>query len=138
MASFTLIDATVTINSVDLSDFATSVTLSIEADEQEDTAFGDTYRSRIGGLKDYTLDIGWNQTFAASEVDATLFPLIGTVVTWAVKPTSDAVSATNPEYSGSVLITEYTPLDGSVGDVATLSTSWPGALGTGIVRDVTP
>lgn len=134
MATFTLTDAVVVINGVTLSDHATSVTLSIEADEQEDTAFGDTYRSRIGGLKDFTLDIDWNQDFAAGELDATLFPLIGTVVTFAVKATSAATSATNPQYSGSVLVTEYTPLDGSVGDLATLSTSWPGALGTGITR----
>lgn len=134
MASFTLTDAVVVINSVDLSDFATSVSLSIDVDEQEDTAFGDTYRSRIGGLKDFTLDIDWNQDFAASAVDQTLFPLLGTVVTFSVKPTSAATSATNPQYSGSVLITEYSPLDGSVGDLATLSTSWPGALGTGITR----
>lgn len=134
MATFALLDAVITINSVDLSDFATSVTLSIEVDEQEDTAFGDTYRSRIGGLKDYTLDIEWNQDFAAGAVDATLWPLLGTVTTWSVKATSDATAATNPLYSGSVLVNQYTALDGAVGDKASLSTSWPGAVGTGVTR----
>lgn len=134
MATFTLTDAVLVINGTTLSQHGTSVTLSIEADEQEDTAFGDTYRSRIGGLKDFTLDIDWNQDFAGGAVDATIFPLLGTVVTFAVKATSAATSATNPQYSGSVLVTEWTPLDGSVGDLATASTSWPGALGTGIVR----
>jgi hypothetical protein len=105
----------------------TSVSLKIQADELEDTAFGDTYRSRLGGLKDWSVDIDFNQDFAAAQVDATLFPLLGTVVTVTVKATSAANSATNPQYSGSVLVKEYTPLDGGVGDLAKTSVSWPGA-----------
>lgn len=127
MASFAFTDASVVINSVDLSDHVRSVTLNVEAEDLEDTAMGDTFRSRIGGLKDWSIDLEFNQDFAASEIDATIFPILGTVVTVTVKPTSSAVGATNPSYSGSVLISEYNPLDGSVGDLATTSVSWPGA-----------
>lgn len=127
MASFAFTDASVTINSVDLSDHVRSVTLNIEAEDLEDTAMGDTFRSRIGGLKDWSIDIEFNQDFAASEVDATIFPLLGTVVEVIVVPTSSSVSATNPSYKGNVLVSEYNPLDGSVGDLATTSVSWPGA-----------
>lgn len=127
MASFAFTDASVVINAVDLSDHVRSVTLNVEAEDLEDTAMGDTYRSRIGGLKDWSIDLEFNQDFAASEIDATIFPILGTVVTVTVKPTSAAVGATNPSYSGSVLISEYNPLDGSVGDLATTSVSWPGA-----------
>lgn len=127
MASFAFTDASVTINSVDLSDHVRSVTLNIEAEDLEDTAMGDTFRSRIGGLKDWSIDIEFNQDFAASEVDATIFPLLGTVVAVEVRPTSSSVSSTNPKFSGNVLVSEYNPLDGSVGDLATTSVSWPGA-----------
>lgn len=127
MASFAFTDASVVINAVDLSDHVRSVTLNVEAEDLEDTAMGDTFRSRIGGLKDWSIDLEFNQDFAASEIDATIFPILGTVVTVTVKPTSAAVGATNPSYSGSVLISEYNPLDGSVGDLATTSVSWPGA-----------
>lgn len=127
MASFAFTDASVVINAVDLSDHVRSVTLNVEAEDLEDTAMGDTFRSRIGGLKDWSVDIEFNQDFASSEVDATIFTILGTVVTVTVKPTSAAVSTTNPSYSGSVLISEYNPLDGSVGDLATTSVSWPGA-----------
>jgi predicted secreted protein len=127
VASFAFTDASVTINSVDLSDHVRSVTLNIEAEDLEDTAMGDTFRSRIGGLKDWSIDIEFNQDFAASEVDATIFPLLGTVVAVEVRPTSSPVSATNPKFSGNVLVSEYNPLDGSVGDLATTSVSWPGA-----------
>lgn len=127
MASFAFTDARVEINSVVMSSFVRSVTLNVEAEDLEDTAMGDTFRSRIGGLKDWSVDVEFNQDFAASAVDVTIFPLLGTVVNVKVRPTSAAISATNPEYSGSVLINEYNPLDGSVGDLATTSVSWPGA-----------
>jgi len=126
MATFTLTDATVTVNSVDLSDWITSVTLQIKVDDQEDTAMGDTYRSRIGGLKEWSMDIDFNADFAASAVDQTVWPLLGTVTAVTVKATSASNSSTNPQYSGSVLVAEYSPIDGDVGDLATTSVSWPG------------
>lgn len=135
MASFTMTDCRVEINSVNMSGFCTSVTLSVEVDDQEDTAFGDSYRSRLGGLKDFTVDIDFNADFAASAVDATVWPLLGTTTTVKVRATTAAISATNPEYVGTVLVSEYSPLDGGVGDVATTSVSWPGASGTGLARN---
>lgn len=126
MATFVLTDADVTVNSVNLSDWITSVTLSIEVDDQEDTAMGDTYRSKVGGLKEWTLDVDFNADFASSAVDQTVWPLLGTSVAVTVKPTSGTTSATNPQYSGNVLVTEYSPIDGDVGDLATTSVSWPG------------
>lgn len=127
MATFAFTDAKVTINSVDLSDHVRQVKLSVEADDLENTAMGASYKSRIGGLKDWSVDIEFNQDFASSKVDATLFPLIGTVTTIAIVPVNTTVAATNPEYSGSVLVKEYAPMDGSVGDLATTSFTWPGA-----------
>ena len=55
MAKFVLTDASVTLNSVDLSDHVASVTLDITADEIMTTAMGDTFQSRTGGLKSGTL-----------------------------------------------------------------------------------
>lgn len=125
MAVFTFTDAVITINSVDLSDHITKATLKIEVDEQESTAFGSTYKSRVGGLKDGSLELEFNQDFASSEVDDTIWPILGTVVPFTIRANSGPVSATNPEYSGTVLIKEYSPLDGSVGDLAKVSVTWP-------------
>lgn len=127
MATFSMTDASVVINAVDLSDHVRQVTIDVSADQLDDTAMGDTFRSRIGGLKDWSVTLEFNQDFAASEVDATLFPLLGTTTTITVKPTSAAVSATNPSYSGSVLVSQYNPLSNSVGDLATTSVTWQGA-----------
>lgn len=131
MAASVLTDVKVTINAVNLSTFCTSASLKIEVDEQETTAFGTSgYRSRIGGLKDASLDLEFNQDLAASAVNQTIQPLIGTVVAFTLKQASGTTSATNPEWQGSLLITEYTPIDGGVGDLAKVKVSFPttGAL----------
>ena len=125
MAKFVLTDASVTLNSVDLSDHVSSVTLEITADEIVTTAMGDTFQARTGGLKDGTLSIEFQQDFAASEVDATLWPLLGSTTTFEVKPTSGAVSSTNPKYSGSVLVNSHSPVANGVGELATMSVSFP-------------
>lgn len=125
MATFAATDYDILINSVNMSPMARSASLPLTAAELDNTAFGSTFHSRIGGLKDAKLDIEWNQDFAAAQVDALLFPLFGTVTTFELRPTSGARSATNPAYTGSVLISQYTPIDAKVGDLATLQTSWP-------------
>jgi hypothetical protein len=125
MATFMLNNASVTINSVDLSSYVTSVTLSQSADNLEDTAMGDTSRSYIGGLKSGTVDIEFNADFAASKTEATIFPLVGTSTAVVVKPVAASVSATNPSYTFNAIVTSWDTLNGSVGEIATHSVSWP-------------
>lgn len=127
MASFVFTDAVVTINSVALSDHVKSATLNISADVQENTAMGATYRSKLGGLKDWSLELEFNQDFAASNVDATLWPLLGVATTVKIKATSSVNSATNPEYSGSAILASYPAIGGGVGDVASVQVTFEGA-----------
>lgn len=126
-APYALTDAKLVINSVNLSTWCTKATLDIKADELETTAFGSTYRSRIGGLKDYDLSAEFNQDFAAAAIDVTLQPLLGTVVAFTLKSTSAINAPTNPEYQGNVLVSKYSPLDGSPGDLSKTSIQWPGS-----------
>jgi hypothetical protein len=122
MTVFSFTDAHITINSVDASTWAKSVTLDIEADELDSTTFGgDGWKSSIGGLKSGSIKISLDQDFDAAQVDATLWPLLGTVFTVTIRPTSAAKGATNPEYTGNALLTKYSPMDGSVGDLAETS-----------------
>lgn len=127
MASFAFTDAKVTVNGVDLSTYVRQATINVSAAELEDTAMGDTFRSRVAGLKDWSVNLEFNQDFAAAAVDATLWPLLGTTTVVTVKATSAANSATNPQYSGSVLVSQYNPLTNGVGDLATTSVTWQGA-----------
>jgi len=117
--------AVLTINSVDLSDHMTSASLEINYDDVETTAFGDTVRTRIAGLGDATLNVSLNQDYAGSEVDATLNGLVGTTTAFVFKATGASVSATNPSYAGTVLVTQYTPMSAEVNTLSTLSCSWP-------------
>ncbi len=127
MAVFVLTDASVTINSVNLSAYVTSVTLNYERDTIETTAMGATGHVFTGGLYNISCDITFNQDFAASQVAATLDPLIGTPTTVAIKPTSAATSASNPLYTiSNATLTGTQPVAGSVGDLASMSASFTG------------
>jgi hypothetical protein len=125
LSTFAALDVRVEINSVDLSDWVTGVTLPIQFDALDDTAMGDSARSRIKGLGDSTLQVQFNQDFAAGGPDATIAAAIGTVVVVKVRPTSASIASTNPEYVGSYLATENNPFGNNVGDKATTSISWP-------------
>ena len=125
MAKFVATDYKITVAGTDLSTSLAAVTLDISVEEQDTTAFGATSRSRIGGLKDGNVSLDFHQDFGASSIDATLFPLLGTTVEIVILPTSGAASATNPSYTFDALVTGYSPFASSVGDLATLSISWP-------------
>jgi hypothetical protein len=130
LAKFVATDYKVTINGSNLSTSLASVELPIEIDEQETTAFGSEWRTRIAGLKSGSITLEFHQDFAAGAIDSVLWPLLGTNATVVVVPTSGTVTASNPSYTGTFLVTQYTPYASTVGDLATLSVSWPlsGAL----------
>ena len=125
MAKFVATDYNITINGASFSSSLAAVTLDITVEEQDTTSFGSTARTRDGGLQDASLSLDFHQDFGASSVDATLFPLLGSNATVVIKPTSSTVSATNPTYTAVCLVTQYQPFASSVGDLATLSVSWP-------------
>jgi hypothetical protein len=124
MPTFSFTDGYLLLNAVNMSPMASKLILKTSAAELDNTAFGATYHSRIGGLKDGAIDVTFNQDFAAAQTDALLFPLLGTVVAFEIRPTSAARSVTNPAYTGNVLISAYDPLDGKVGDLAVNSVAW--------------
>ncbi|HWA67159.1 MAG TPA: hypothetical protein VG899_12425 [Mycobacteriales bacterium] len=127
MGAFVCLDFTVTVGDVDLSDHISKVTIAATVDEVDSTAFTEDWHSRLGGLKDWSVQIDFNQDFSADEVDATLWPLFGTLAAITAKPFAGSVSATNPQYSGNALISQHNPLDGQVGDLAKNSVTWPGS-----------
>jgi hypothetical protein len=127
MARIVLTDVGVVLGGVDLSDHIASVEISQNFDEVETTAFGDGGRTRIAGLEDSSLSLSFHQDFAALDVEATIGPLVGGTASFVVAPfgTAVAASGTAPRYSGTVLVTEWTPLNGAVGDLSTADVTWP-------------
>jgi hypothetical protein len=127
MAQQVLDNAEITVNGVTLSNRANSVTLNFEIDSVESTTFGSGGHTFIGGLQNITVDVEFMQDFAASAVEATIFPLVGTQTTVTVKGSADATSATNPLYTvSSTFLSAHTPVAGAVGELAMTSLSFTG------------
>jgi len=130
MARIVLTDASVVINGVNLSEFITSVSLSTSEDVVDTTGMGSAgARTRVSGLADNSVTFEFNQDFAALgpevSINAVGSSLVGTVTTCVVKPTSAAVSVTNPSYTFSAVVSEWQALSGAVGELSSISTSWP-------------
>jgi hypothetical protein len=127
MARIVLTNMSVTVGAVDLSAFITAVTIESAVEAVTTTAMSSTgLTSQIAGLKTNTLTLDFHQDFAASSVEATLFPLIGTATTVVVKPAAGSTAVTNPQYSiADVLVTSWTPLSGGVGELSTASVTYP-------------
>ena len=126
MAQLVLKDADITVNGVVLSNRANSVELNYEVESVEVTAFGGN-RSFIGGLQNNTITIEFMQDFAAANVEATVFPLVGQQTTVTVRASSAATSATNPLYTVSgTFLSSHTPVSATVGELAMTSLTFTG------------
>ena len=125
MPKFVATDYNITINGTNFSSSLASVELPIEVEEQETTAFGSSWRTRIAGLRTGSITLEFHQDFAAAAIDTVLYPLLGTNATVTVRPAGTVTSATNPAFTGTFLVTQYSPFNSTVGDLATLSVTWP-------------
>jgi hypothetical protein len=130
MPRIVLTDVSVTVNAIDLSQFLTSVTLSTSVDVVETTGMGSAAaKTRLPGLKDNSVTLEFNQDFAAAGPEITInavgSSLVGTSVPIVIKPASGAVSATNPSYSFTAVCSEWQNVQGSVGELSTISATWP-------------
>ena len=126
MARIVLTNAYISVGGVDLSDLVASVTLNETFDIVETTAFSSTAaKTRVAGLEDNSITLEFHQDYATSEVEQTIYPLLGTAAAVIVKPNGSSTSAFNPSYTCSAIISEWTPINGSVGELATASVTWP-------------
>jgi len=115
---------------VDLTDHVTLITINRQFDELDVTAMGATGHAFIAGLESSTISIDFLNDDATGQVMQILNTLVGTVAPFKIVQTATAIgaltstatiSATNPLYTGSVLVNKLTPIAGKVGDVAVQS-----------------
>ena len=115
---------------VDLTDHVTSITVNRQFDELDVTAMGATGHAFIAGLESSTISIDFLNDDATGQVMQILNTLVGAVAPFKIVQTATAIgaltstatiSATNPLYSGSVLVNKLTPIAGKIGDVAVQS-----------------
>ena len=112
----------VKVNSVDLSDHVTAVTLNRSFDELEVTAMGDSGHKFVKGLEASSVTIDFLNDTATSNVLQTLQAAWGTNVTVVfLQDKAAAVSATNPLYTMTCLINNTTDINGAVSDLSVQS-----------------
>lgn len=120
-----LTDALIIVNAQTVSDHGNKVSVNATVADLDSTTFGQTWHNRIGGLKDGTVDFDFINDFVAAALDSIFWPLLGTVVTFEVRPTSAARSTGNPAYTGSLFVKDWKPIVGNVGALAMTSVSYP-------------
>jgi hypothetical protein len=114
------------LNGTDLSDHTSKIQLSVEVEEKDVTTFASSgWVEVIGGLKSGSLAVMFKQDIADNNIDETMWGLLGTVVTFEVRLTNSAVGASNPKYTGSVLVSQWSPISGNVGDTAEVDVTFP-------------
>jgi len=125
MAKLVLTNSTVSLNGTDISNDVAAITLSTTASEIPTTSFGSGGAvTRVAGLIDNSVTLSLHNEY--SSVEGLIFPLIGsTAVTMVIKASTAAVSTANPSYTFSVLCTEWTPVNGAVGELNTADVTWP-------------
>ncbi len=129
VSSTYLSNPSVTINSVDLTDQCTSAVVNYVAEQLENTTFGNTSRSFTSGLYSNTITVTLYQSYAASETEVSVYSLVGTTTTLVVKPSSGAVSATNPSYTlTGAYLSAHTPINASLGELSTIDLTFSGGV----------
>ena len=125
MAVFLSNNVGVKVNTVDLSDHVTSITLNRTFEELDVTAMGDNGRKAVKGLEASSVTIDFLNDTATANVLATLQAAWGTNVTVVLlQSKGTAVSATNPLYTMTCLVNSTTDINGAVGDLGTQSVTW--------------
>ena len=127
MAVLVLTNCSIKINTVQLADRANTVTVNYEIDSVEVTAFGSGGHTFTGGLQNNSIEVTLQQDYAAANVEATIYPLVGTTTTVEIIPVNTTVSSTNPRYTiSNAFLAAHTPVAGGVGELASTSLSFTG------------
>ena len=123
-------------STTDITDQVTAVTVNFVVEALEDTAFGSTARTNTGGLQNNSASITLYASYAASESYAILSALVGTKCFLRVKPTSAALSATNPGFElTSTFLSALPVVNSNLGELAVYEIE---LMGGSYVADTTP
>jgi len=108
-----------------ISSFVSTVSLNREVEAVTITAMNDTVQNMIGGVEVSSVNLELFNDFAAASVNTLFEDAIGSKLAIKLIPVTGTVSATNPSYSMSCLITQWTPINGSTDGAATASVTYP-------------
>lgn len=127
MSVLALLNMYVSVNGSPLHDHGRQATLALDRTALDATAFGDGWTVQHGGLRSGTLTIQVLDDFADDNIDEILWTAYNTssgIVAFEVRPLNEAVSASNPSYTGNVLVQQYT-IGGDLNTMAAKSLTFP-------------
>ena len=127
MAKFVVTEPVIVFAGSTVTSSCASVTINVEADDVETTSFGTNgWRTRVGGLKSGSVDFEFHQDMASGAIDELVWSNLGGTAAVKVRPGGTAaISSSNAEYQFDVLVQQANPIDSAVGDLATISLSFP-------------
>jgi hypothetical protein len=108
-----------------ISSFVSTVSLNREVEAVTITAMNDTVQNMIGGIEVSSISMEIFNDFAAASVNSLFEDKIGEKLAIKLIPVTGTVTATNPSYSMSCLITQWTPISGSTDSAALASVTFP-------------
>lgn len=134
-------------NTYDFSDHISSITISTVHDVLDVTPVqsGIIYKEVLAGVGTNSVSFEFYQDFANDSIEEFFGGVppysvepnrVGTKVSCVVRPINTVKSATNPEYQFEALVTEWTPINASVGSLSTVTVNWP--ISGAITKDITP
>lgn len=129
MAKQTILAAYVSIDSNDLSDYCSKIELKAETERQDATTFGSSgWSEKLTGIRSWEVALTFKQDVAASAIDSIMWPLFiaNAAVAVELRLNNSAVGASNPSFTGDIIVGEWTPIAGSVGDVAEVDVTFEG------------
>ena len=126
MAVFVLTDASVTLNTVDISSYVTQVSFTYEKDSIEVTAMGNSGHLFTGGLQNLSVSLEVQNDQAVAKTLETLWSATGSGTnTLVIKNLS--TGSPNPVFTiSNAFLAASTPVNGAVGELAMQSVVFTG------------
>lgn len=125
MAIYSMTATRVEVAGTNFSDHGVSADLSIDVNTLESTNFASAgWTEMIAGIKSATVNLTFNDDFAASNIDSTIWTNLGTTVSVKLRPVNTTTTSTNPEFQFTALVTQHR-FGGQVGAIAQKQVSWP-------------
>lgn len=126
MSELVLTNAFISVAGTDMSDHVRQITINYGSDIEDSSAMSVASHARLGGLKDWSVDVEFNQDYAVNDIDDKLFDLVGTSVALIIRPVATAKSTSNPEFTGNAILESYNPLQGAIGAIAIAPATFQG------------
>lgn len=127
MPAMVLTAAYVAINGVDISGYCKKVELTTNVEKKDTTTFSQLgWKRLLGGLRSGQLAVTLINDMLDDDLDEDMYALYAgsATVTFEVRAVNTTFGVSNPKYTGKVLIDQWKPISGGVGDVNEASYTW--------------